>query len=232
MNKQLKKPSKMSWKYVMGELLLIVFGILIALYINNLNESRKLKDFENKIVSEIEKSLTSDYDFHITSRITRAEQIIQSSETVLEFLDGKIKYNDSLEIHFWRISWIVIFEPKSIPFETLKSKGIELISNEDIRKSLLELYDYTYPRINYFTESFNNWSTNRVEPYCIKNFAINKGDRGKAYKPIDIDQIKNSIEYRNLVFEKMTKTNRLLGRMNRAKDNVGDLLMQLKKQKL
>lgn len=229
MNKWSKKLSKANWKYVIGELLLIVFGILIALYINNVNELRKLKNFESKIVSEIEKSLTRDFDFHITSRIDRGNQIIQSAETVLEFLDGQIEYNDSLESHFWRMNWIIIFEPQSIPFERLKSKGIELISNEDTRKKLLELYDYSYPRINYFTEDFNNWSTNRVEPYSLKNFEIKTLNRGKGYKPINTLQIKNSIEYRNLVIEKKSRTSSLIERMNTVKNKIEELLIQLKK---
>ena len=229
MNKWPKKLSKVNGKYVIGELLLIVFGILIALYISNLNESRKLKNFENKIVSEIEKSLTSDFDYHIASRIERGNQIIHSAETILEFLDGEIEYNDSLESHFWRMNWIIIFEPQSIPFERLKSKGIELLSNEDARKKLLELYDYSYPRVSYFTEDFNNWSTNRVEPYCLKNFEIKTLNRGKGYKPIDILQLKNSIEYRNLVLEKKSRTSNLIERMNTVKDKIGELLKAIQK---
>ena len=229
MNKWSRKLSELNWKYVIGELLLIVFGILIALYINNLNESRKLKIFEKKIISEIEKSLTSDFEFHITSRIERGNEIIQSAETVLEFLDGQIEYNDSLETHFWKMNWIIIFEPQSIPFERLKSKGIELISNEEARKKLLGLYDFSYPRISYFTEDFNSWSINRVEPYCLKNFEIKTLDRGKGYKPIDIHQLKNSIEYRNLVLEKKSRTSSLIDRMSSVKNIIEELLIQLKK---
>jgi len=173
MKKLFQKVSKIDWRYVIGELLLIVFGILIALYINNLNEKRKVKIFEKKIVAEIEKSLNNDFEYHIENRISRGNQITLSADAVSKYLDGEIEYNDSLEVHFWRMNWIIIFEPQTIPFERLKSKGIGLLSDEEVRLKLLELYDFTYPRISYFTEDFNTWSTNRIESFCLKHFQIN-----------------------------------------------------------
>ena len=40
-------------KYAIGEIVLVVFGILIALSINNWNEGRNNKEFETKLLQEI-----------------------------------------------------------------------------------------------------------------------------------------------------------------------------------
>ncbi len=229
MKKLFHRLSKVNWKYVFGELLLIVFGILIALYISNFNEARKLKIFERNIVAEIEKSLTSDFEFHIENRIERGNQIMSSAEFVLNYLDGEMEYHDSLETHFWRMNWIMIFEPQTIPFERLKAKGIEILSDEEVRLKLLELYDFTYPSISYFTEDYNTWSTNRIEPYCLQHFEFKSLARGKGYQPIDKEFLSTSIEYRNLVLEKKSRTKSLIGRMSLAKRKVEELLGQLKK---
>ena len=45
--------------YAIGEIVLVVIGILIALSINNWNEDRKLKQFEYKILKDIVKPLKS-----------------------------------------------------------------------------------------------------------------------------------------------------------------------------
>jgi hypothetical protein len=42
-------------KYALGEIVLVVIGILIALSINNWNENRKEINIENKILLEISK---------------------------------------------------------------------------------------------------------------------------------------------------------------------------------
>ena len=45
------------FKYAIGEIILVVIGILIALSINNWNENRKDKKYLNQIFSSIEKEL-------------------------------------------------------------------------------------------------------------------------------------------------------------------------------
>ena len=46
--------------YAIGEILLVVIGILIALQINNWNEAQKDHAYEVKMLSEIVKSLKAD----------------------------------------------------------------------------------------------------------------------------------------------------------------------------
>jgi len=43
------------FKYAIGEIVLVVIGILIALQINNWNEESKNKTFELKMLSEVKK---------------------------------------------------------------------------------------------------------------------------------------------------------------------------------
>ena len=47
-------------KYAIGEIVLVVIGILIALQINNWNENRKIRAFEVKMLSEIRLELIRD----------------------------------------------------------------------------------------------------------------------------------------------------------------------------
>ena len=47
-------------KYAVGEIVLVVIGILIALQISNLNQEKKDRDYEIKMLSEIEKGLRLD----------------------------------------------------------------------------------------------------------------------------------------------------------------------------
>ena len=47
-------------KYAIGEIVLVVIGILIALQVNNWNEDRQGKKFEHEILSLINKNLEQD----------------------------------------------------------------------------------------------------------------------------------------------------------------------------
>tara|TARA_R110002051_G_scaffold3131_6_gene16859 strand:- start:7426 stop:7659 length:234 start_codon:yes stop_codon:yes gene_type:complete len=46
--------------YAIGEIVLVVIGILIALQLNNLNENKKNNVFEKEILSQIQENLTND----------------------------------------------------------------------------------------------------------------------------------------------------------------------------
>ena len=46
------------FKYAIGEIVLVVIGILIALQINNWNENRKLQQREVQILNEIKSDLS------------------------------------------------------------------------------------------------------------------------------------------------------------------------------
>ena len=47
-------------KYAIGEIILVVIGILIALQINNWNERRKFKNVEKTVLTNIYKNLATD----------------------------------------------------------------------------------------------------------------------------------------------------------------------------
>ncbi|MEL7118043.1 MAG: hypothetical protein AAFO07_01335 [Bacteroidota bacterium] len=210
--------------YALGEILLVVIGILIALYINNLNEERKERQFEKKILLEFKASLESDLTYHINNRINRGERIVKSADILAEYFDGKISYHDSLGEHFWIMNWIMIFEPKTTPFETLKAKGIDIISNERLKQSLLSIYDYSYPSILFFTNDFNQWTTNRIEPYLIENFRIDLTENGKRYLPLNQEKLLNDNQLRNLVIEKKSLTESQIARLERLRTTVTNLL--------
>lgn len=214
----------LNWKHILGEITLIVIGILIAMQINNWNENRKERIFERKILTEIKTALRSDLDDHIRKRIARAEIIEESTEVVMQLINEEIAYHDSIMVKFWRLNWVMIFEPKTAPFETLNSKGIEIVSNDALRLKLLELYDYVYPRFNFFYEGFNTWTSNRMQPFCLENFQIEETSRGKRYRPIDLEKLLQDPLFRNLVIEKNSSIEGLLFRMEELEEEVGAVL--------
>ena len=50
-------------RYAIGEIVLVMIGILLALQINTLNENRKLRAQEIAILQELEKNLSSNIKF-------------------------------------------------------------------------------------------------------------------------------------------------------------------------
>lgn len=218
----------MNWKHAILEIVLIVVGILIAIQIDNWNDDRKERQFEKKILNEIKIALEDDLENQIRTRLERGQRIASSATDVLNYLDGDIAYHDSLNYDFNRLGWIMIFEPKTSPFETLNSKGIEIVSDDNLRLALLNLYDYYYPRATFFTDRYNGWSEEYITPFLIQNFKFNREDQRNI--PVDRNALKSNVIFKNLVIEKYDSTDDLAFRYERLDERVERLIAMIEEE--
>jgi len=136
---EMNKTSKY-FKYAIGEIILVVIGILIALSLNNWNEKQNLKAEEIKLLKEMKSALLSDKD-DIISNIDEHSSAAKSCAILLRVLSNKLPYNDSLDFHFANVLNTTKFGHISSPYETLKIKGPDLIENDSLRLLLNDYYD-------------------------------------------------------------------------------------------
>ena len=86
-------------RYAIGEIVLVVVGILIALQINTWNEESKLKSKERKSLIELRKDLNQNLN-DIDVNIISLQKSKKSNETIIYHIENKLAYNDSLDYHF------------------------------------------------------------------------------------------------------------------------------------
>ncbi|MFY0697963.1 MAG: hypothetical protein JXR11_08945 [Balneola sp.] len=146
--------------YALGEILLVVIGILIALQINNWNETRKMRAIEREILHQFVVELTGDVKT-LEQKISNGREHILSSTILIYHLDNKLAYHDSLNHHFDQ--WLGL-DPLSFntsAFNNLESRGLEIISNNELRNQILHLYTKKYPEAlrvdEYFTSDYHNF---------------------------------------------------------------------------
>ena len=78
------KPMKYM-RYAIGEIALVVIGILIALQINTWNEERKTRLIEIKTLNEIQANLYIDLD-EINSDITIMDSVNNAGMAVIDYI--------------------------------------------------------------------------------------------------------------------------------------------------
>ena len=126
-------------KYAIGEIVLVVIGILIALQLNNLNENKKNNVFEKEILSQIQENLISDWlvlkkiEINFSKAISSSDKILIAEESQ--------KTEDSIKIWLGSIIQFDRFQPLTNAYEVLKSNGLDRISNKKLRFSLGRYYD-------------------------------------------------------------------------------------------
>jgi len=194
------------FKYAMGEILLVMAGILLALQINNWNEERKssikeevnLKSLKSEMMSSLEE-LNRDQEFN---------QIhYQSTVNVHKYIQTKSVLVDSMYRDFYLSVQFNYFFPKTSTYETLKSGNLEIIQSDSLRILITDVYETGYERI------FRKINTRRnaariLFPYYQKHFQtkmILGKDllTGNIYLgiPNDYEFLINDPEYETLVAE-------------------------------
>ena len=133
-------------KYALGEIVLVVIGILIALQINNWNIKRLDHDKQYKYLIEIKNNLNSDVlkieevlDFNQTkdTLITESIKMLDVKKTI----PGPQIFGSQLDI----LGSYDKFRPNDLGFKNLISAdNISLIENDSLRKLLLEYYSFDF----------------------------------------------------------------------------------------
>lgn len=191
--------------YAIGEIVLVVIGILIALQINNANELRKERIAEIKMLHNFKKSITEDL-LSTEDFINRFEQADESIYLILTHMENDLKYHDSLQYHFRYTT--ALWSPKINQeyFERTTSSDFNIITNDSLKNELLDYYSFAKRTFdvrmnryavlmddasrNVFNSRFNAfWNNTWNDPDYPESTA-------RDMKPMDYEALKKDSEYR------------------------------------
>jgi hypothetical protein len=144
-------------KYAIGEIVLVVIGIMIALQVNNWNIENTDKDKEAKYLSNIVLDLKKD--------ISRLDYLIEfrkgrliGDQEIIDHMNG-YKINNLNKLTKYVVNSLMEenFTPNNTTFFELSNSGnLNLISNDSIKFLLLELEEvYKLNRLNMEHERFD-----------------------------------------------------------------------------
>ena len=125
--------------YALGEIVLVVIGILIALGINNWSEDRKERELEMEILAQISENLKKD-KAALSKIIANANRAVYASRKILA-LHQTNESSDSLKFWLGNIVQFDRFLPLTNAYEVLKSKGLDLVTHKELRFKLGTYYD-------------------------------------------------------------------------------------------
>ena len=128
------------FKYAIGEIVLVVIGILIALSINNWNEKRKTRNTEVHYLKNIKRDLQMNIA-HLDEYISTREKAIASANSIVAHYEGKpiedLKTFSSQAVDIY--TWRKFFQINNTFQELTNSGNLALISNDAIKGVLLNM---------------------------------------------------------------------------------------------
>jgi hypothetical protein len=193
------------FKYAIGEILLVLIGILLALAISDWNSNRIDGQSEILKLTELRKSIETDLNL-ISAKQIEANNSIER----MTYLQSLIKnenyvYKKSLDTLFGCVYGMRILNLNDAFYEDLKSDGLSLIKEENIRLKIVQLFEGYYAHIKWINNL--EMSINEVSrPYYLSNFhnlSFVESATPNDFKFIWHDKYyHNVIDYRLITLEK------------------------------
>jgi len=218
-------------RYAIGEIALVVIGILIALQINTWNEDRKDRIVERQILIGIKEALESDIINQIRPNLKDCSKDLQNIEKIMQSIDNKEAFNDSDATIYSSLMFSKDFKYELTAYKALENEGIKVIRTPELKKEILEIYNMNYPEVQEYIQNFSNNLMAFFRPYMRSNFKFIYVDNHTAsYIPIDYNIIINDPLFRNNVMTAKVNFSNILSALEKIEGKVNEVIEQIDKE--
>ena len=198
--------------YAMGEIILVVIGILIALQINNWNELKSERVIENTYMKNLLEDLEDDlviYDKFQDSN----QEVYMLIDSIIPGLKSENRKNNVGKLAYWSrmvtIKWTII-HPVKRTYEQMKSSGhLRLVSNNEVANSISKYYN-SLSEFDGYNEAGMLWAADYVESLgkifdaeimlnIMRTRQMTEANKNDLLteNPIVLNQLMNSLNYFN-----------------------------------
>jgi hypothetical protein len=160
------------FKYAIGEIVLVVIGILIALQINNWNENRKAKIIEIVLLENLKNDLTLD-TLDINFNIKYHSSFINEEKKLLNFLTSDLEHPETTIDYNTALTTPLLIVLHESTFANLQNNDIGILTNNKLRKDISRFYDFFSTAIKKIENDLSSYETYDVKlPYFLKYFKL------------------------------------------------------------
>lgn len=193
----MKKIKIKNWKKHGVEFLSVFIAVVSAFALNNWNENRRDDNSENKILIEISNGLEKDIS-DIKLNVIGHKYGISACNYFRNSFAGKKIQADSIMIHYFNLTRDFVSIQNLAGYETLKSKGLEIIKNDSLRVKIISLYEYDYSTLRKLEEEYSEMQFQEnyfkeINEELAPNFKIdNNGNIIGIDTPLEIQENKKN----------------------------------------
>jgi hypothetical protein len=186
-------------KYAIGEIVLVMLGILLALQVNNWNENRKLQQEELRLLLEVKSNFEVTL-LNFKNDSTFNQETIHQYAKIKHYIEEDLTYDRELDTAFGLLkSWRSPY-PIYTAYMTLKTKGLDVISNSSLRNKIVNMNEYEFTRlITDYDKAEWILYQEVVLPFYLKHLRIYRENSNTLAKPTDFEFLKDSDELSNLL---------------------------------
>jgi len=223
-------------KYAIGEIVLVVIGILIALQVNNWNSNRLEAKKEKKVLQNLNEEFRRNKK-NIQNFSASMDKCFNANMLLLDLCDSEnqawqvVNVDSIFNISFEHIDFEN--DPRPIFDQIMNSDKLENLSNSALKIQLSNLQ----VSLNWNEDNFSlldRWNHDQLHPFLIKHSSYKNWDytikssyvkkKSRLFK--DYDPLFNSLEFENMIDNKIYFLNKIKQNYERI-DKQLDTLIQL-----
>ena len=180
--------------YAIGEIALVVIGILIALQINNWNEGNNTRRLELKLLSEMKSAFLVDMEEYLEPRKNRSERYIKYVDDLLYLIENEVPYHDSLGHKFSVLTAAHDISLSTGAYHSLESIGIQIINEDELRQRIVKLFTKSIPYLQYTYQNNRENVLNFGRPLLRSEFR-----HSSTYIPVDFEALRKGVVLYNVL---------------------------------
>ena len=183
--------------YALGEVLLVMVGILLALQVDNWNEERKERREEVELLAALRTDLIYARN-EMDTVMSYNKRYLNGYRQIYTNIREDRAYDTLLDKAFGNLD--VWAQPylSTMTYETIKNRGIDIIQNDSLKRHIMEVYTLDMKSLTddmvLWEWSFNQNTTQRM---MVEN--IRRDVDGWGARPNNYEALKNNDEFQNFL---------------------------------
>lgn len=191
-------------KQSLRELLIIVIGILLSLWVSNLFQNAQENQRERIYLERLNNDLAKDLN-QLNSQLSERQHQVSATQHMLRAIDTDSGLSRSMLVEgFTSLLLTTRFSANDATFRSLESTGdLRLIDNDSIVSGIMDLYRNYYEGLRDNNNDATKYRDNFLLPYTTANVSFRQvlnPDLGPT-SPRNIDQLYNHLTYETHTLE-------------------------------
>lgn len=219
-----------NWLAVGIDFVIVVAGVFIGIQMSNWNESRSKAAVETAMLHELRAALVADAEA-IDGVLEHYRRVDERVGSLLAHMQEGKPYTGALDSDFGVLYGFGNVELNRAAYESLKSHGLDLISDDDLRSHIVRIYEQSHRKVEAAADSELRVILNLLQPYFLTHFKDLRFHRSAT--PLDYQALLKDAEFLNIVDYRLqivrqnsipsaeaalAETKQLIDRLNRKLD--------------